>query len=91
MAFRYKSPDRVIGDLQKLLANNPSRQIFMTDNIMPHCYFQTLLPRLSNELSDVKIFYEQKANLSLQNVLALRRAGGTRQSNQESRPYHLDY
>ena len=47
----------------------------MTDNIMPHNYFKTLIPRLGNELPELQIFYEEKANLSLQDVLALKKAG----------------
>jgi ribosomal peptide maturation radical SAM protein 1 len=77
MAFRQKSPDRVIKELHTLLVAHPTRNIQMTDNIMPHSYFKTLVPRLGSELPGLHIFYEQKANLSLQNVLALRRAGGT--------------
>jgi hypothetical protein len=49
----------------------------MTDSIMPYTYFKTLLPRLAGEFLGVAIFYEQKANLSLPQVLALKRAGIT--------------
>jgi ribosomal peptide maturation radical SAM protein 1 len=75
MAFRQKSPDRVIKELHTLLDAHPSRNVSMTDNIMPHGYFKTLVPRLGSELPGLNIFYEQKANLSLPNVLALKRAG----------------
>ena len=75
IAFRQKSPDRVIEELHTLLDMHPSRNIQMTDNIMPHDYFKTLVPRLVSELPELHIFYEQKANLSLQNVLTLTRAG----------------
>lgn len=75
MAFRQKTPDRVIQDLRTLLDTHPTRQVLMTDNIMPHGYFQTLLPRLATELPEHSIFYEQKANLSLEKLLALKQAG----------------
>jgi ribosomal peptide maturation radical SAM protein 1 len=77
MAFRQKSPDRVLVELRTLLDTHPSRNIQMTDNIMPHDYFKTLLPRLGSELAGINIFYEQKANLSLLNVMTLKRAGVT--------------
>lgn len=77
MAFRQKSPDHALLELRALLAAHPSRNIQMTDNIMPYDYFKTLLPRLGSELPGLNIFYEQKANLSLQNVLALKKAGIT--------------
>jgi ribosomal peptide maturation radical SAM protein 1 len=76
-AFRQKSPDRVIEDLRTLLDTHPTRKVVTTDNIMPYTYFKTLLPRLADEFSGVAIFYEQKANLSLPQVLALKRAGIT--------------
>lgn len=74
MAFRQKSPERVLEDLRRLGAY-PTRQVSMTDNIMPHRYFQTLLPRLAREAPRLSIFYEQKANLSLGQMVALAQAG----------------
>jgi hypothetical protein len=47
----------------------------MTDNIMPHSYFNSLLSRLEREVPDVRIMYEQKANLTLQKVQKLVSAG----------------
>ncbi|MCK6625838.1 MAG: RiPP maturation radical SAM C-methyltransferase [Anaerolineae bacterium] len=75
MAFRAKSPQKVIDDLNYLLARFPTRWIYMTDNIMPHTYFKTLLPRLAAEVPGVQLFFEEKANLSLEQVLALKQAG----------------
>jgi ribosomal peptide maturation radical SAM protein 1 len=75
MAFRAKSPQKVIDDLNYLLAQFPTRWIYMTDNIMPHAYFKTLVPRLAAEVPGVQLFYEQKANLSLEHVVALKQSG----------------
>jgi hypothetical protein len=47
----------------------------MADNIMPYSYFRTLLPALAEELPRASIFYEEKSNLSLDQVYMLRRAG----------------
>ena len=77
IAFRQKSPDRVIKDLNALLNTCPTKKVGMTDCIMPHTYFRTLLPRLAGERLGATIFYEQKANLSLPDILALKRAGIT--------------
>ena len=77
MASRRKSADRVIEELRTLTGDYPTRNIGMTDNIMPHEYFKTLLPRLSAELPGLAMFYEQKANLALWQVLALKEAGIT--------------
>ncbi|HUP42767.1 MAG TPA: RiPP maturation radical SAM C-methyltransferase, partial [Thermoanaerobaculia bacterium] len=75
MAFRAKSPDKVISELRVLSAQHPTPKVCMVDNIMPHTYFKTLLPRLGDEVPGLELFYEQKANLTLEKVEALRRAG----------------
>ena len=75
MTFRQKSAERVVADLKGLLGPHPSRMVCMVDNIMPHGYFRTLLPRLADELPGLHVFYEQKANLSLDQVIALMDAG----------------
>jgi ribosomal peptide maturation radical SAM protein 1 len=75
MEHREKSPDRVIGELLHLLEKHPNRKICVVDNIMPHSYFRTLLQRLPTEVPGLNAFYEQKSNLSLEQVLALRSAG----------------
>ena len=73
--YRQKSPDRVIEELRALLRHNPTKKVMMTDNIMPSSYFNALLPRFVNELPAHSIFYEQRANLSLSNILTLKKAG----------------
>lgn len=78
MQFREKTADRVISELKALTANHPLRRICMVDNIMPHHYFRTLIPRLGAEVPSLHIFYEQKANLTLDQVLGLRAAGVAR-------------
>jgi ribosomal peptide maturation radical SAM protein 1 len=75
MTFREKSADRVVEDLAVLLRAHTSKRVSMADNIMPYSYFGTLIPRLAAEAPGAHIFYEQKANLSLDKVLALKRAG----------------
>jgi len=77
IAFRQKSPARVIEELRTLLDAHPTRKVVMTDSVMPYTYFKTLLPRLAGRLPGVAIFYEQRANLSLPRVLALQQAGIT--------------
>ncbi|MFZ0960037.1 MAG: RiPP maturation radical SAM C-methyltransferase [Terriglobia bacterium] len=77
LAFRHKSPDRVIEDLRALLDAYPTRIVSMTDAIMPYQYFRTLLPRLAGEELGATIHYEQKANLTLEHILALKQAGIT--------------
>lgn len=75
MKHREKSPDRVIQELQSLLEKHPNKKVCVVDNIMPHSYFRTLLPRLPVEVPGLLAFYEQKSNLSLDHVLDLKAAG----------------
>jgi ribosomal peptide maturation radical SAM protein 1 len=75
MTHRQKPGAQALAELQALLTDHPSRKVSMVDNIMPHDYFKTFLPDVRRVLGDVHIFYEQKANLSLQQVLALKDAG----------------
>jgi ribosomal peptide maturation radical SAM protein 1 len=75
MGFREKSADQVVAQLTEILAESPSRRICMTDNIMPWRYHETLIPRFPEEVGDVHIFYEQKANLTFAQVKGLWDAG----------------
>jgi ribosomal peptide maturation radical SAM protein 1 len=81
MGFRQKSPEKVIAELEALLAAHPTSAsvwVQMTDNIMPHSYFKALLPQLERVVEKapwLTIFYEQKANLSLTQVEQLVKAG----------------
>ena len=75
MAFRHKSPDHVIAGARRLLLRYPTRRLGMIDNILPHSYFRTVLPRLAQELPPVQIFYEVKSNLNLEQVELMHRAG----------------
>lgn len=74
MAYRAKSPDRVLEELRALLEETPGAPIAMADNIMPHTYFKTLLPRLAVELPQAVVFYEEKSNVNLERMRLLARA-----------------
>ncbi len=75
MVFRQKSAERAISELRLLAKRHPGAIVSMADNIMPHEYFKTLIPRLAEASLPLKVFYEQKANLSLAQLVALKRAG----------------
>jgi len=75
MAYRHKSPDTVVRDLNGLLQDSPTRYVAFTDNILPHHFHKQLLPRLPAEVGELHAFYEIKANLSLDRVGGLADAG----------------
>jgi len=78
MGYREKAAETVVEELQALVGATGIRKIEMTDNIMPHSYFGTLIPLLATADLGLEIFYEQKANMSLEKILALRAAGVVR-------------
>jgi ribosomal peptide maturation radical SAM protein 1 len=78
MKFRSKHPDRALEELKVLTAAYPSASIGVTDNILDMKYFQTFLPRLADEGLGLRMFYEVKANLSIDQLRVLKRAGVTR-------------
>jgi len=77
LGFRARTSHRAAADLRHLIDRHSTRLVCMTDNIMPHSYHRTLIPRLTEAVGEAHIFYEQKANLSLEQVAALY-AGGVR-------------
>jgi ribosomal peptide maturation radical SAM protein 1 len=75
MSFREKDALKVVAELKQLLDQHPNSNIFMVDNIIPHTYFETLLPLLEKEVPDANIFYELKSNLTLEKCIQLKNAG----------------
>jgi ribosomal peptide maturation radical SAM protein 1 len=73
MVFRQKSPSKVLSEIKRLFSEYPTKQLAMTDNIMPHTYHNNLIPQLAG--CDGIIFYEQKSNMTLDQVRNLREGG----------------
>ncbi len=77
LTFRAKTPARVIEDLKTLMSKHPTRKLGVVDWIMPQNYFRDLLPLLETEVPNLDTYYLVKANLSLDNVAALKKAGAS--------------
>ncbi len=75
MENRQKSPDKVLADFRNLAAANPGRRVMMVDNLMPHTYFETLLPQMGREKFPLRLMYELKPMLSLAKMELLKQAG----------------
>jgi len=75
IVFRQKDPQRVLEDIKQIAKRYPFKKIHMTDNIMPLNYFQDLIPSPKEMKLSVEIFYEQKANLKRNQLIALKNAG----------------
>ena len=71
--FRAKSPNAVIQDLKALVKRHGINFFVMSDTMMPSQYFSTLIPRLTGEIPSIKVVYELRANLTLDQVLSLKK------------------
>lgn len=72
ITFRQKSEGKMLSDLDHIVHRYPVTSILMTDNIMPPSYFTRVLPTLSEKKDFPEIWYEEKANLSLQDLRQLK-------------------
>jgi ribosomal peptide maturation radical SAM protein 1 len=75
MAFRSKSPERVLEEVSSLSLRHGVLDFTCTDNILDTRYFDSLLPALAERGADLGFFFETKANLTEPQVKALRSAG----------------
>jgi ribosomal peptide maturation radical SAM protein 1 len=75
MAFRSKSPERVVEEFASLRTRHGVREFWVVDDILDMRYFRTVLPILAGEQLDIELVWEVKANLSAKHVHALRAAG----------------
>ena len=74
LCFREKSPERVLADLDRLKKWN-IKKVCMADLIMPHRYFDTLLPELVRRDEGWQFYYEQRAAWDHEKLDLLKRAG----------------
>lgn len=77
MAFRAKSPERVIAELGELARRYRSFDFNAVDNIAATNVLSEVLPALARSGATYRLFYEVKANLTRKQVRGLR-AGGVR-------------
>jgi ribosomal peptide maturation radical SAM protein 1 len=75
MAYRSKSPQRVVSELSHIARTYNLRRVDSVDNILDVRYIQTLFPELIRQGLDLELFYETKANLRYDQLAAMRRGG----------------
>lgn len=75
MAFRAKSPNRLLDELATLSGHYRSFRFAAVDNILDPSFLRDLFPRLKEQQLDYKIFYETKANLRKEQVRLLSEVG----------------
>ncbi len=86
---RFKSPARALEEIDDLVKYGV-RDVFVSDLILPHQYYTTLLPDLAARQYDLTIFYEVKSNISRDRLALLKDAGVSKlQPGIESLNSHL--
>ena len=75
MAFRSKSPERVLDELSYLRDRYGVRSFSVVDDILDMRYFKSVVPMLAEADLGLELFWEIKANLTSEHVRALRDAG----------------
>lgn len=75
MAYRMKTPDRVLEELTALATRYGVLDFEAADNILPYTAYRTLLPRLASLEIDFRLMYEIKANIGRDDAAALAAAG----------------
>lgn len=75
MAYRAKSPDRVLRELDEVAARTGVRRIELVDNILDMRAFDTWLPQLAAGDRAFSLFVEVKSNLRAEQVRLLAEAG----------------
>ncbi|NVO09718.1 MAG: RiPP maturation radical SAM protein 1 [Bacteroidales bacterium] len=73
--YRSKKFSKVLSELTEYVSNYPTKNIRMVDVLMPRNYLKTLLPEVAVQLPDVSFFYEQRADMSLNEMITLKKAG----------------
>ena len=77
MAFRSKSPDRVLTEIRELEERHGIGDFEVVENIFDMAYFKTVLPALAADGRSRQLCYEVKANVRREQVQALVRSGVT--------------
>jgi len=75
MAFRAKSPERALAELDYLRDRYRVKDIQMVDNILDMRYVKSFLPMLAERAVKPALFYETKANLTWEQLVVFRSAG----------------
>ncbi|MCW3054718.1 MAG: hpnR [Chthonomonadales bacterium] len=75
MAFRSKSPERVVTEMKFLRERYGATTFSVVDDILDMRYFRSVLPELAAANLGIEFFWEVKANLTSGQVRQLRDAG----------------
>ncbi|MFB2982171.1 RiPP maturation radical SAM C-methyltransferase [Microseira sp. BLCC-F43] len=75
MAYRSKSPDRVVQEFDYLAKRYNVTNFIVVDNILDLKYIKTVLPELAKADQSYQLFFETKVNLQREQMATLAAAG----------------
>lgn len=75
MAYRSKSPERVLAGVDELARRHHVYSFEAVDNILDHRYIEQVFAPIAEQRKDYTFFYEVKANLSREHLRTLARGG----------------
>jgi ribosomal peptide maturation radical SAM protein 1 len=78
IAFRSKSPGRLLEEVTHLAGKYPGRHLQAVDNMLDMSYFRTVFPELARLRLQSTLFFEVPCRLSKTQIRILRDAGVTR-------------
>lgn len=74
--YRSKSEEKILQDIEVLLSNHKNiNHLQMVDTLMPRRFSNTLISALKSMLGGSTLFYEQRADLTLEQVVDLKLSG----------------
>ena len=75
MAFRAKSPERLIDELGELVRRYRSYELMSVDSILDPKFLTQVAPHLERSGATYRLFYEIKANLTREQIRSLKTGG----------------
>ncbi|HAP60174.1 MAG TPA: hypothetical protein DCR93_11995, partial [Cytophagales bacterium] len=75
LSYQAKPAERVLEEWAAMAKKYNHRNIMVVDAILPHEYFETLLPKLAEMGAPYQLFFEIKSNLKQHQVELLAKAG----------------
>lgn len=75
MAFRAKSAERVLQEIENAVRTHNTLDVVFADNIMAMGYIRDLMPALAKRPWDLRLFFEVKSNLDIEQIRLLAEAG----------------
>lgn len=76
LAYREKSPSRVLDEMERLLGHHPGCPVLFTDEIVPGTVIEQVAPLLPARLPGLRVLYfETRPGLSREHLAALAAAG----------------